>query len=36
MVRGGHGYIHEMTSPQEEATVVLHDVWYPQKQQAEN
>lgn len=32
---GGHGYVHEMASPPEEATVVLHDVLHPQKQQAE-
>lgn len=36
VVRDGHGYVHEMASPQEEATVVLHDVLHQQKRQMEN
>lgn len=36
VVRDGHGYVHEMASPQGEATVVLHDVLHQQKRQTEN
>lgn len=36
VVHDGHGYVHEMASTQEEATVVLHDVLHQRKRQTEN